>query len=49
MHEIKDQQGAVLKVADAERGVETIESDDEVDGDDEDGVRDDEVVELWTV
>ena len=34
------------KGADAERGVEVIESDNEVDGDDEAGVGGDEVVEL---
>ena len=34
------------KGADAETGVETIESDNEVDGNDEAGVGDDEVVEL---
>ena len=40
--------GCSAKGADAERGVETIESDDEVDGDDKAGV-DDEVVGLRTV
>ena len=40
--------GCSAKGADAERDVETIESDDEVDGDDKAGV-DDEVVELPTV
>ena len=49
MHEIKDQQGAVPKVPTLKRAVESIESDDEVDGDDEAGVGDDEVVELRTV
>ena len=36
------------KGADAETGVETIESVNENDGDDEAGVGDDEVVEPWT-
>ena len=37
------------KGADAERDVEAIESDNEVDGADEAGVGDAEIVELWTV
>ena len=39
------------KGVDAERRVEAIESDNEIDGDDQAGVGDDEpeVVELWTV
>ena len=41
--------GCSAKGADAERGVETIESDDEVGRDDEADVGDDEVVELRTV
>ena len=50
MHKIKNQPCRCrAKGTDAETGVETIKLDNEVDGDDEAGVRNDEVVELWTV
>ena len=46
---IQGSAGCSTEDADAEKGVEMIESDDEDDGDDGAGVGDDEVVELRTV